>query len=73
MLAKTHLTLAEFKQHALEDILNSVWSNRQSLTVQLTTPNAEIVIQPKPQLKPLPVLKGSVPKDWKEGIYDEPK
>jgi len=72
MLAKNHLTLAELKQHALEDILNSVWFNRQSITVQLT-PSAEIVIQPKPQLKPLPVLKGHVPTGWKEEIYDEPK
>jgi hypothetical protein len=72
MLATNHLTLAEFKQHALEDILNSVWFKRQSLTVQLS-PTAEIVIQPKPQLKPLPVLEGYVPTGWKEGIYDEPK
>ena len=32
----------------------------------------EVVIRPKPQLEPLPVLEGSIPEGWKDVIYDDP-
>ena len=72
MLAQNYLTIEELKQHVLEDILQTVWLKKQNLIVQLT-PEAEIIIQPKPQLKPLPVLKGYIPTGWKDAIYNESK
>ncbi len=65
-----YLTLAEFKKLPVEHILLSISSEQQSVTVQLPNGN-EIIIRPKSQLKPLPVLKGHIPKGWKEAIYHE--
>ena len=70
MLTQETLSLEELKHKSLEEILQSVWVNRQILTVRLTN-NVEVVIQPKAELKPLPVLEGYVPKGWKEAIYHD--
>jgi len=32
---------------------------------------SEVLIQPKPLLKSLPVLRGVIPRGWKEAIYNE--
>jgi hypothetical protein len=61
------LSFNELKQQPLEDIFESVLRYRQILTVQLT--NGSVVIQPKPQLKPLPTLEGYMPNGWKDAIY----
>ena len=68
MSVQETLKLEELKHKSLEEILQSVSVNRQILTVRLTN-GAEIIIQPKPELKPLPVLEGYVPEGWKEAIY----
>ena len=67
MTSKT-LTLNEIEQTQLKEILQSVLTKQLRLTVQLPG-GEEVIIQPKPSLKPLPVLKGCVPADWKEAIY----
>jgi hypothetical protein len=70
MLTRQTLTLEELEQKPLAEILRSVLTNQQALTVQLPD-GAELIIQPKPQLRPLPVLEGFVPEGWKEAIYHE--
>ncbi|NJP08788.1 MAG: hypothetical protein HC866_04310 [Leptolyngbyaceae cyanobacterium RU_5_1] len=55
----TGISIAEFLSRVLQE---------GTLTVQL--PNGEsVIIQPKPTLKPLPVLNGFVPEGWKDAIY----
>ena len=68
MSAQETLKLEDLKHRSLEEILRSVSANKQVLTVRLTN-GAEVIIQPKPELKPLPVLEGYVPEGWKEAIY----
>lgn len=64
------LTLKELKNKSLEEVLQLSLINKQIMIVQL--PNGgKVIIQPKLQLKPLPVLEGYVPKGWKEAIYNE--
>jgi hypothetical protein len=62
------LKLEEIEKRKLKEILQSVLTNNQVLTVQLPS-GEEVVIQPKPPLKPLPALEGYVPEGWKEAIY----
>jgi len=62
------LKLEELEKKQLKDVLHSVLSNQLILIVQL--PNGdEVIIQPKPLLKPLPVLEGYIPEGWKDEIY----
>lgn len=64
------LKLEEIEKKKLKEILQTVLTKQQVLTVQL--PNGdEVVIQPKPPLKPLPILEGYIPEGWKEAIYNE--
>jgi hypothetical protein len=67
MTSKT-LTLDEIEKTQLKDFLQSVLTKQLLLTVQFPG-GEEVVIQPKPPLKPLPVLEGYVPAGWKEAIY----
>jgi len=67
MTSKT-LKLNELEKKKLREILQIVSTNQMALIVQL--PNGEeVVIQPKPVLKPLPILDGYIPGGWKEAIY----
>ncbi len=68
MLAQTTLSFSDFKHKPLEDTLKYLVKNRQALIIQFPD-GTEIMIRPKPALKPLPVLKGFVPAGWKEAIY----
>ena len=62
------LKLNELEKKKLREVLQIVSTNQMALIVQL--PNGEeVVIQPKPVLKPLPILDGYIPGGWKEAIY----
>lgn len=62
------LKLQEIEEKKLKEVFQIVLSKQMVLTVQL--PNGEeVIIQPKPPLKPLPILEGYVPKGWKDAIY----
>ncbi len=62
------LKLNELEKKKLKEVLQIVSTNQMALIVQL--PNGEeVIIQPKPALKPLPVLEGYIPGGWKEAIY----
>jgi hypothetical protein len=62
------LKLEKIEKRKRKEILQTVLTENQVLTVQL--PNGdEVVIQPKPPLKPLPILEGYVSEGWKEAFF----
>jgi hypothetical protein len=67
MTSKT-LKLRELEKKKLKEIFQIVLTHQLVLTVQLPD-GEEVVIQPKPPLKPLPILEGYIPEGWKEAIY----
>ena len=67
MAAQT-MTLEALKGQSLEELLQQVADQRVTVTVLLPD-GTEVVIEPKPRLKPLPVLEGHVPAGWKDAIY----
>ncbi|MBC8183080.1 hypothetical protein H8E88_18410 [candidate division KSB1 bacterium] len=67
MISQT-LKLEALEKKKLKEILQAVVINQTVLTVQFPG-GEEVIIQPKPPLKPLPILNGYVPKGWKEEIY----
>jgi len=62
------LKLKELEEKQLKEILQNVSTNKQALVVELPD-GEEVIIQPKPLLKPLPILEGYVPEGWKDAIY----
>lgn len=70
-MASLHtLTLEDLRDQSLEKFFCSVLTLKETLTVKMPG-GGEVVVRPKPQLEPLPVLDGSVPEGWKDAIYDE--
>jgi hypothetical protein len=67
MVAQT-LTLEALKGQSLEELLQQVADQRVTVTVLLPD-GTEVLIEPKPRLKPLPVLEGHVPAGWKDAVY----
>lgn len=63
------LKLKEIEEKKLKEVFQIVLTKQMVLTVQLPD-GEEVVIQPKPPLKPLPILDGCVPEGWKEAIYN---
>jgi hypothetical protein len=70
MLKQETIKLEDLEDKSLDQILHLVLNDQRILTVVLPD-GAEIIIQPKPQLKPLTTLEGYVPEGWKEEIYNE--
>jgi len=62
------LTLAELERQPLADVFRSVASGETTLTVELPD-GTRVMIAAKPLLKPMHVLKGHIPKGWKEAVY----
>jgi len=62
------LTLEQFKQQPLEEILNEVVTQEVTLIVRMPE-GQEILIEPRLRLRPLPVLDGYVPEGWKDAVY----
>ena len=60
-------TLEELKGCTLEELLHEVARSQESITVVLEEGEL-ITIEPALQLKPLPVLDGSVPEGWKDAV-----
>lgn len=60
-------TLEELKGHTLEELLREVARSRESMTIVLEE-GESVTIEPASQLKPLLVLEGRVPEDWKDVI-----
>ena len=62
------VTLEALQGQSLEEILQQVADERVTVTVLLPD-GKEVLIEPKPRLKPLPVLEGYVPAGWKDALY----
>jgi hypothetical protein len=62
------VTLEALKGQSLEELLQQVADQHVTVTVLLPD-GKEVVIEPKPRLKPLPVLAGHVPAGWKDALY----
>jgi hypothetical protein len=67
MAAQT-MTLEALKGQSLEELLQQVADQRVTVTVLLPD-GTEVVIEPRPRLKPLPILEGHVPVGWKDAVY----
>ena len=68
-MTQREVGLDDLKGRTVEELLREVVAQQEVLTVQLPG-GEEITIQPKPHLKPLPVLEGSIPNGWKDAIYE---
>ena len=66
-MGERKLNLEDIKGRTLDDLLHEVLRDREPVTVVMKEGQA-VEIRPV-GLKPLPVLKGSVPAGWKDGIY----
>ena len=62
------IALETLKTQSLEDFLQQVADQLVPVTVLLPD-GKEVVIEPKPSLRPLPILKGRVPEGWKDALY----
>ncbi|MCP4659543.1 MAG: hypothetical protein GY856_29405 [bacterium] len=71
MLTMHTMPVEEIRGTSIEEILNSVVADQTILTVKMPG-GTEVLIQPKVELQPLPVLDGFVPQDWKDAVYNEP-
>lgn len=65
MITLRNSTLEEIRERSLEQVLKSVLEEQEILTVRMPS-GQEVVIRPKPNLEPLPILEGSVPVGWKD-------
>jgi len=62
------LTLDDANGRSFEEVIQDIVAQESTMTVLL--PNGqEVLIQPKPRLKPLPQLQGRLPEGWKDAIY----
>ena len=66
-MGERKLNLEDIKGRTLDDLLHEVLRDREPVTVVMEEGQA-VEIRPV-GLKPLPVLEGSVPAGWKDGIY----
>ncbi len=64
------LTLDELKARSLDELLQDVADQGATVIVRLPD-GKEVMIEPKPPLKPLPVLRGRIPEGWKDAAYGE--
>jgi hypothetical protein len=62
------LKLEALEKKKPKEILQAVLANQTVLTIQFPG-GEEVIIQPKPTFKPLPILNGFIPKGWKKAIY----
>jgi hypothetical protein len=67
-MAEKTIALEALKTQSLEDFLQQVADQLVPVTVLLPD-GREVVIEPKPRLRPLPVLGGRVQEGWKDALY----
>ena len=67
-MAERTVPLEALQGQRLEELLQRVADEQSVVTVRLPD-GREVVIEPKPCLKPLPALEGYVPQGWKDAIY----
>jgi hypothetical protein len=69
MSTKVNQTIAldMIKDKTVGEMVRQVWEKGVTLVVEMSE-QAEVVIQPKPRLRPLPELEGNVPNGWKDAL-----
>lgn len=68
MDATSEVSVDALKNMSIEEFLRTVISQGTALTVEFPDGKA-VIVQPKPQLEPLPHLEGFVPQGWKDATY----
>jgi len=63
------LALEEIRGRSLEELLRDVVKGCVQVIVRMPD-GEEVIIEPRPRLKPLPELEGYVPEGWKDAIHD---
>jgi len=66
-MADQTLTIEELKGQPIEKVLQEV-ADQQTTLIVCFPDGKEVMIEPKPPLKPLPELEGRVPGGWKDAI-----
>jgi len=61
------LMLEDIRGRSLEELLRDVVKHSVQIIVRMPD-GEEVVIEPKPVLKPLPELEGHVPEGWKDAV-----
>lgn len=62
------IALEDLRQISVEELLRTVWRDRIALKVNLADGQA-VRLEPELELRPLPILEGSIPVGWKDAIY----
>ena len=62
------LNIEELKNVSVEEVVRQLLTRRDRLTI-VVSEDEEVSIELKSRLKPLPVLEGKIPEDWKDAIY----
>ena len=66
-MATETLILEDIRDRSLEELLSDVVNGSVPVIVRMPD-GEEVIIEPRPRLKPLPELEGYVPKGWKDAI-----
>ena len=67
-MAQRTLNVRELPPCTIEELLREVLQRGDTLTVRVSD-GESVTITPATDPKPLPVLKGSVPRGWKNALY----
>ena len=62
------ITLEELRQVSVEELLRAVYKDRIALKVSIAD-GQTVRLEPERELRPLPLLEGSIPVGWKDAIY----
>lgn len=67
-MSSRKLKLEAIKDISVEEVIMRVLRENRGLTIQVSE-GQDVVIQPQPKLRPLPILDGRIPEGWEEAIY----
>ncbi len=67
-MTEQQVTVNELKGKEWEKVLGDIADQYSRVTVVLSD-GREVIIEPRPRLKPLPELEGRIPEDWKDAVY----
>ena len=67
-MMEQQVTVNELKGKEWEKVLRDIADQRSRVAVVLPD-GREVIIEPRPHLKPLPELEGRIPEGWKDAVY----
>ena len=62
------VTLEDIKKRPLDEVFQEVADGLGHRVVQMPD-GAEVIIESRPRLEPLPELEGYIPDGWKDAVY----